>query len=448
MKHEYESLMGRIRVPEELNRRVLTAARQEAPRQNKRKPVWRAAVCTALALALVVGGVTLGPSGDPKQLDRRIFREDSSAVLPLTDTFVLTAYAAEPDAQPVIPVNGGVTFGGGSGAYWSKKDGYYSSCMFRITGEGIQEISLSIDTGEFYRLKALEHMTAKERKELKQARAEGMAMPDTLPGVEDGREVHQTMIRVGNQLTEKYDPSVSYGFWLPALKKTDVPEGVTSPDTQASIDLLKGARLTVSVLYTDGTEQQKVYTLSTGRFKAVWNEDGTKSLLPGLAGDNEPYFYGVCASDETESVWFRWPVAGSNTVSLSAPYGRYTLVLTSDPPAGQSTFVHTGIDIPAQQGTDISAALAGTVTETGFDPERGNYLILDHGNGLTTLYGQCQEVLVQTGDAVAEGETVALLGATGMATGPHLHFEVRQDGEPQNPVAYFDAETRDQLKMG
>ena len=117
-------------------------------------------------------------------------------------------------------------------------------------------------------------------------------------------------------------------------------------------------------------------------------------------------------------------------------------------PVGTATGFHSGIDIPAEQETPITAAASGTVTETGFDAERGNYLVLDHGDGLTTLYGQCQEVLTEVGDAVEAGETVALVGTTGKATGPHLHFEVRQDGEAQNPVAYFDAAIRDTLQMG
>ena len=96
----------------------------------------------------------------------------------------------------------------------------------------------------------------------------------------------------------------------------------------------------------------------------------------------------------------------------------------------------------------ITAAAAGTVLETGFDTVRGNYLLLDHGNGITTLYGQCRQVFVETGDTVEAGEEIALLGSTGMSTGPHLHFEVRQDGEAQNPVAYFDSAIRDNLSMG
>ena len=95
----------------------------------------------------------------------------------------------------------------------------------------------------------------------------------------------------------------------------------------------------------------------------------------------------------------------------------------------------------------ILAAADGTVAEVGYDAERGRYLVLDHGDGLTTLYGQCRDLTVEEGGTVRAGEMVGAVGKTGTATGAHLHFEVRQDGEPQNPVAYFDSATRDTLSM-
>ena len=71
--------------------------------------------------------------------------------------------------------------------------------------------------------------------------------------------------------------------------------------------------------------------------------------------------------------------------------------------------------------------------------------MLDHGDGLTTLYGCCRDVEVREGDTVKAGEMVAAVGSTGISTGPHLHFEVRQDGEAQNPVVYFDSAIRETL---
>ena len=157
-------------------------------------------------------------------------------------------------------------------------------------------------------------------------------------------------------------------------------------------------------------------------------------MLPQLAGDEEPFVYGIYAASEAESHWLQWPVEDSRTVWKGNPYGIINGKL------------HSGIDIPADQGAVILAAADGTVTEVGFDRERGNYLILDHGDGLTTLYAQCRNVETKEGDTVKAGEMIAAVGSTGMSTGPHLHFEVRQDGQAQNPVAYFDSDIRDTLR--
>ena len=101
-----------------------------------------------------------------------------------------------------------------------------------------------------------------------------------------------------------------------------------------------------------------------------------------------------------------------------------------------------------EKTNDELAAADGTVTETGFDTERGNYLMIDHGDGLTTLYAACSKVDVNEGDPVKAGTPIAAIGSTGRSTGPHLHFEVRQDGVPQNPTVYFDADVRSTLRMG
>ena len=213
-------------------------------------------------------------------------------------------------------------------------------------------------------------------------------------------------------------------------------EGDPREANQESIDRLDGARLTVTVTFDDGSEQTKIYTLSTGQLKVEYEEDGTMTLLPQLAGDDDPWIYGVYAVDMEESRFFQWPVQDSRTISLSNPYGQVN-----------GSF-HAGIDIPAPEGEVILAAADGTVSEVGFNPERGNYLVLDHGDGLSTLYGQCRDFTVEEGDTVRVGEMIGAVGSTGMSTGPHLHFEVRQDNEPQNPVAYFDSDVRDTLRMG
>ena len=98
---------------------------------------------------------------------------------------------------------------------------------------------------------------------------------------------------------------------------------------------------------------------------------------------------------------------------------------------------HGGTDIRAPYGTSIVAANAGEVIYAGFHYSYGNYVIVDHGGGIATLYGHCSKLLVSKGQAVAKGETIALIGSTGESTGNHLHFEVRVNGVRTQPMDYF-----------
>ena len=107
-----------------------------------------------------------------------------------------------------------------------------------------------------------------------------------------------------------------------------------------------------------------------------------------------------------------------------------------DPFTGEYT-MHTGIDFAAPAGTPILAAAGGVVASAEPHPEFGNVVRVDHGNGLSTLYAHASRFIVKTGDIIRKGQPIALVGATGRATGPHLHFEVRVNGVPQNPLKYL-----------
>lgn len=126
-----------------------------------------------------------------------------------------------------------------------------------------------------------------------------------------------------------------------------------------------------------------------------------------------------------------WPLPGFTTISSN--YGwRFN----------NSDF-HTGVDITGGgvMGNTIVAANAGTVVvaNLSFVPGRGygKYVMIDHGGGMTTLYGHCNELLVSEGQVVARGEGIARVGTTGWSTGPHLHFEIRKDGAHTNPLPYL-----------
>ncbi|MFN6540494.1 MAG: murein hydrolase activator EnvC family protein [Nostoc sp. EkiNYC01] len=98
---------------------------------------------------------------------------------------------------------------------------------------------------------------------------------------------------------------------------------------------------------------------------------------------------------------------------------------------------HAGLDFAASYGSTIRAADSGTVIFAGWYGGYGRAVIIDHGNGITTLYGHTSELYVTEGQAVQRGQAIAAVGSTGLSTGPHLHFEVRRNGSPVNPADYL-----------
>ncbi len=129
---------------------------------------------------------------------------------------------------------------------------------------------------------------------------------------------------------------------------------------------------------------------------------------------------GVAASTAS-GVALSWPLRGAISSSFGPRWGQ----------------VHAGIDIAASYGATIRAAGPGTVSFVGWYGRYGRCVIIDHGGGLTTLYGHASVILVSAGDRVARGDPVAEVGSSGNSTGPHCHFEVRLDGRARNPLNYL-----------
>lgn len=103
-------------------------------------------------------------------------------------------------------------------------------------------------------------------------------------------------------------------------------------------------------------------------------------------------------------------------------------------PISEKTDFHTGIDLAAPQGSKISAAYPGKVKETGESDIYGLYVVLEHANGLESVYCHCSEIKAKEGTSVRQGETIALVGSTGISTGPHLHFDIRVNGVNYDPA--------------
>ncbi len=115
----------------------------------------------------------------------------------------------------------------------------------------------------------------------------------------------------------------------------------------------------------------------------------------------------------------------------SSPFG-----IRQDPFSGEEDF-HYGIDLAAEEGREICAFADGTVRTAGKSTILGNYLILDHAGGFSTLYAHCSRLLVTAGEEIALGAPVAEVGQSGSATGPHLHFELQRGSVYLNPVYYL-----------
>ena len=155
-------------------------------------------------------------------------------------------------------------------------------------------------------------------------------------------------------------------------------------------------------------------------------ESGAGGPLPAysLSADGLPAAEGTTLAPYflTASMWS--PVSGL----VTSRFG-----WRSHPVSGQNDF-HTGVDIAAAQGTPVLAALPGVVEQTGYSESYGNFVVLRHSDNLRTTYNHCSEILAKEGEQLARGDRIALVGSTGISTGPHLHFEVEVKGLKADPL--------------
>ena len=101
--------------------------------------------------------------------------------------------------------------------------------------------------------------------------------------------------------------------------------------------------------------------------------------------------------------------------------------------------LHKGVDLAAKEGTPVKVTADGIVEKTEYWPEGyGKYIVVTHNDEYTTLYAQLSEMKVKTGEKVKKGDVIGLVGSSGLSTAPHLHYEIRKDGEPVDPADYFE----------
>jgi murein DD-endopeptidase MepM/ murein hydrolase activator NlpD len=153
---------------------------------------------------------------------------------------------------------------------------------------------------------------------------------------------------------------------------------------------------------------------------------GTTLIIPGAVIKSTTSAASMAAVSSTSgsavsSVQFIWPLRGTISSYYGPRWGSF----------------HTGIDIAGSAGATIRAAAAGRVTYSGWYGRYGRTVIIDHGGGFSTLYSHASTLLVDKGQDVSQGQAIATVGSSGNSTGPHLHFEVRVNGQARNPLNYL-----------
>lgn len=213
---------------------------------------------------------------------------------------------------------------------------------------------------------------------------------------------------------EYYVESVShsfncYGNWTTTL---GVTRGI-EPENRFTVPWGCAEELTAQVM--------NAMILQTSGQEIDWHN------LPEISGSSEGY--AGSSGDGYVDGQFTWPVPGHTTIT--SPFGK-----RNAPTYGATSF-HKGIDIGAPLGTPIVAAASGKVINSGPASGYGNWIKIDHGNGLTTTYGHMKTLYAKVGQIVSAGDRIALVGSEGVSTGPHLHFQVEVNGSAVNPTPYF-----------
>ena len=196
-----------------------------------------------------------------------------------------------------------------------------------------------------------------------------------------------------------------------------------------SIALLRQQLLTQRDQFQAQAEQQEVLI---GRLKE--NQNALAAAAAQLEKDSESLGQLI-----RQKIAAARGVSGRGTGQMIFPTsGRITsrYGTRTHPVLGYRRF-HAGIDFGASHGTTVNAADSGRVIFSGWYGGYGNAVILDHGGGITTLYGHNSRLLVREGQTVQQGQPIAAVGSTGLSTGPHLHFEVRRNGNPVDPLGFL-----------
>ncbi len=214
-------------------------------------------------------------------------------------------------------------------------------------------------------------------------------------------------LSVKTYAVEEYDVSVPY------TTKEIRSNALTIGKTQLVKKGQNGKNhVTANVIYVNGVELHREVTDTKVVTKPVTRQIvvGTKKGAPVKS-----------------SKVMMWPIPKSTDYRISSEFNN-----------DRGDHYHKGVDIACDKGTPIYAVMSGTVTLSKSGGSYGKHIMIDHGNGIVTLYAHCSALYVSVGDKVAKGEQIAAVGNTGRSTGNHLHIEVRVNGKHNNPMKYLD----------
>ncbi len=286
-----------------------------------------------------------------------------------------------------------------------------------------------IRTGEVWELSAFraEAMSARE-----QTAAFSGAVDDLKKRLTSMKEVNQRLRVMLGIETQKTGDTVNGrgGEDVPLPDGNTLPTSEKTSKRDAGAQHLNSAETSQSALSSQTsassgpssfTEQEMIASI----------KDGIDWLSKEAATQEQSLQELSLAAEQKSSRWAAtpsiWPVKGWVTSGFGPRVSPFT-----EKPAW-----HDGLDIGAAANAPVQAPAQGRVTTVGFDPKLGNLVKVDHGFGIETLYGHLAKALVKEGQRVKRGEVVGLVGSTGLATGPHLHYMVKVHGQTFDPVKYI-----------
>lgn len=241
---------------------------------------------------------------------------------------------------------------------------------------------------------------------------------DPIPSVSviEADSTAQTSLAEGNSAA---------GTTIPDIFAKYEPFGITYNKSEGNV-YFNGKLVRTFVNYSENGiftyQSQNVGNREAVDVRVIY-ENGKPGLIMEMSGAEKNANFMEQPEDETKMPLLTG--APLSEMIISADFGEYYSH-------------HKGIDLSAKAGTEIYAFADGTVVEAGYDNSNGNYLLIDHENGLQTLYAHCSELYVKAGGTIKKGTVIAAVGSSGYATGSFLHFELRKDGTPIDPKLYLN----------